>query len=138
MEQAQLQQIAQGYGIGGEQWTLVVQLRRGRLRTMVQVQEPDGHRWTAGLDGHPVTPGRRTTTFEGRSSSGALLYLLRVAPEVRAAVATLSDGTREDLQLHGDRDVLGARVAVLTHPRGTSVTALQLLDDQGAELPEVL
>ena len=42
--------------------------------------------------------------------------IVRVAPDVRAVVATLSDGTREDLRLHGDADLLGVRIAVLVYP----------------------
>jgi len=48
VEQGQLQQIADGYGIGGEQWTMAAQRRGDRLRTMVQVLHTDGQRWTGG------------------------------------------------------------------------------------------
>jgi hypothetical protein len=55
--------------------------------------------------------------------------------DVRAAVARLSDGSREDLRLHplpGRVD----RVAVLVHPRGLDVHRIDLYDSRGARFPD--
>jgi hypothetical protein len=130
--------LAQGFGVGGEQWTLTTQLDRNRVRTMVQVVEPDGRRWGAGFGGRPVPPDRRVATFVGRSGESSHLVIVRVAPEVRAVRATLSDGTVDDLTLHGDIDQLGARIAVLVYPAPLDLHRLTLLDGRGQELPDVL
>lgn len=133
-----LQALAEGFGAGGERWTLTAQPDRGRLRVMVQVIEPDGHRWISGSRGRPLPPDRRMATFVGRSGASAQLVIIRVAADVRAVVATLSDGTREDLRLHGDPALLGARLAVLVHPAELEVQRVALLDQQGNELPDTV
>ena len=130
--------LAEGFGVGGEHWTLTTQLDRNRVRTMVQVVEPDGRRWGAGFGGRPVPPERRVATFVGRSGESAHLVIVRVAPEVRAVRATLSDGTVDDLTLHGDVEQLGARIAVLVYPAPLDLHRLTLLDKDGQELPDVL
>ena len=66
---------------------------------------------------------------------GPHLMVLRVAVDVRATVATLSDGTSEDLRLHGDVNQLGVRVAVLIYSRELDLHRLVLLDHHGQELP---
>ena len=57
--------------------------------------------------------------------------IVRVAPEVRAVRATLSDGTVDDLTLHGDIEQLGARIAVLVYPAPLDLHRLTLLDGRG-------
>jgi hypothetical protein len=130
--------LASGFGSGGERWTLAAEVRRGRLRAMVEVVEPAGRRWVAGSSGPALPPGHRCATFVSRSGEGSHLVIVRVADDVRAVVATLTDGTREDLRLHGDPAVLGARLAVLVHPPGLALQRLAILGQDGAELPELL
>jgi hypothetical protein len=132
------QVMAEGFGTGGERWTLTTASSGSRRRTMVEVVEADGRRWGAGFGGAPLPPGRRLGTFAGRSGGGAHLIIVRVAADVRAVVATLSDGTREDLSLHGDPAEFGARVAVLVHPPELDLHRLVLLDENGVELPDTL
>jgi hypothetical protein len=128
--------LAHGLGTGGEQWTLTATLVRRRLQIMVEVVEPDGRRWVYGSGGHALGPGRRVATFVGRSGPSSHLVIVRVADDVRAVVATLSDGSREDLRLHGDATVLGVRVAVLVYPPQLDLHRLVLLDAMGRELPD--
>ncbi|MET0862861.1 MAG: hypothetical protein ABWZ98_00870 [Nakamurella sp.] len=130
--------LATGFGTGGEHWVLTAQPDRGRLRVMAQVTESDGRRWTSGSGGRPLPPGQRIATFVGRSGPSAHLVIVRVAPDVRAVVATLSDGTREDLRLHGDPDRLGVRIAVLVYPAQLDLHRLVLLDQSGKELPDAV
>ncbi|MEP6562353.1 MAG: hypothetical protein ABJD68_14910 [Nakamurella sp.] len=132
------QPLATGFGTGGELWVLTAQPDRGRLRVMVQVTERDGRRWTSGSGGRPLPPGQRIATFVGRSGPSAHLVIVRVAPDVRAVVATLSDGGREDLRLHGDCGVLGVRIAVLVYPAELDLHRLELLDQLGNELPDTI
>ena len=129
---------AAGDGCGGERWTLTARASRGRLRTMVEVIEPGGHRWIAGSGGPALPTGRRAAMFLGRSGESARLLIVRVAADVRAVVAVMSDGSREDLRLYGDPAALGARVAVLVHPGGLDMTSLRLIGADGSELPEEL
>ena len=84
----------------------------------------------------PWPPSRRVATFVGRSGPSSHLVIVRVADDVRAVVATLSDGTREDLALHGDAAILGVRVAVLVYPPDLDLHRLVLLDTLGQELPD--
>jgi hypothetical protein len=130
--------LATGFGTGGEQWVLTAQPDRGRLRVMVQVTECDGRRWVSGSGGRPLPPGQRIATFVGRSGPSAHLVIVRVAPDVRAVVATLSDGSREDLRLHGDAGLLGVRIAVLVYPAELDLHRLVLLDQTGSELPDAV
>jgi hypothetical protein len=132
------QTLASGFGTGGEQWLLTAQPDRGRLRVMVQVTELDGRRWTSGSGGRPLPPGQRIATFVGRSGASGHLVIVRVAPDVRAVVATLSDGSREDLRLHGDADRLGVRIAVLVYPAELDLHRLVMLDQAGQELPDII
>lgn len=129
--------LATGFGSGGERWTLTATPTRGRLRAMVEVVEPTGRRLVAGSSGPALPPGHRCATFVSRSGDGAHLVIVRVADDVRAVVATLSDGTREDLRLHGDSAVLGARLAVLVHPAELYLHRLAVLGANGEELPEL-
>ena len=130
--------LAEGVGTGGERWTLTTDGSGTRRRTIVQVVETDGRRWGAGFGGPPLPPGHRLATLVGQSGGGAHLVIVRVAADVRAAVATLSDGTREDLRLHGDPTEFGARVAVLVYPPELDLHRLVLLDESGRELPDAM
>ena len=105
---------------------------------MVQVVQTDGRRWAAGSGGTALRDGRRIDTFAGRSGASSHLVILRLAPDVRAVVATLSDGTREDLRLHGDVERLGVRVAVLVYPAQLDLHNLVLIGADGRELPDQL
>ena len=130
--------LAQGLGTGGERWTLTATPVRKRLQVMVEVVQPDGVRWVSGSGGPALPPGRRVATFVGRSGPSSHLVIVRVTADVRAVVATLSDGTREDLRLHGDADMLGARIAVLVFPPELELQRLVLMDADGVELAEEL
>lgn len=130
--------LAEGLGTGGERWTLTTDGTGRRRRTMVQVVETDGRRWGAGFGGPPLPPGRRLATFVGRSGAGAHLVIVRAAADVRAVVATLSDGSREDLSLHGDAAEFGARLAVLVYPAELDLHGLVLLDGNGRDLPDTI
>jgi len=130
--------VAEGLGTGGERWTLTTACSGRRRRTMAEVVEVDGRRWGAGFGGPPLPPGRRLAIFVGRSGAGAHLVIVRAAADVRAVVATLSDGTREDLSLHGDAEEFGARLAVLVYPAELDLHGLVLLDGDGLELPDTL
>jgi hypothetical protein len=130
--------LATGFGTGGEQWVLTAQPDRGRLRVMVRVTERNGNTWTSGSGGRPLPPGQRIATFVGRSGPSAHLVIVRVAPDLRAVVATLSDGSREDLRLHGDAGLLGVRIAVLVYPAELDLHRLEMLDQQGNELPDTI
>ncbi len=130
--------LASGFGSGGERWTLVATPGPGRLRAMVEVVEPTDRRWVAGSAGPALPSGQRCATFVGRSGEGAHLVIVRVADDVRAVVATMTDGSREDLRLHGDAGVLGARLAVLVYPAGLDLQRLAVLGADGEELPELL
>jgi hypothetical protein len=130
--------LAEGLGTGGERWTLTAIPHGRRLQTMVQVVQTDGRRWAAGSGGTALRDGRRIDTFAGRSGASSHLVILRLAPDVRAVVATLSDGTREDLRLHGDVERLGVRVAVLVYPAQLDLHNLVLIGADGRELPAQL
>jgi dUTPase len=129
---------ATGFGAGGERWTLTAHSAGGRLRAMVEVVEPDGRRWVAGSGGPPLPAGRRVATFAGRSGAGARVVIVRVAADVRGVVAILTDDTREDLSLHGDAAVLGARLAVLVHPADVALASMTLVGRDGSHLAETL
>ncbi len=125
-----------GIGSAGERWTMTVHASGGRLRAMVEVVEPSGFRWVAGSSAPALPPGRRVAVFAGRSGRSARLLIIRVAADVRAVVAVLSAGAREDLRLHGDPAVLGARLAVLVHPADLELASMTLIGTDGSELPE--
>lgn len=130
--------LATGLGAGGERWTLTTAGSGRRRRTMVQIIEPDGRRWGAGFGGEPLCAGIRLATFAGQSGQSSHLVIIRVAPDVRAVIATLSDGSREDLSLHGDVTLLGARLAVLVYPHELDLHRLVLRDASGKELGDLL
>lgn len=69
---------------------------------------------------------------------GPCHFLARVAADVCAVVVTVSDGTREDLVLHGDPEFWGARVAVLVHPRQLDIHRVDLIGSDGSPLPDRL
>jgi hypothetical protein len=130
--------LAVGFGSGGERWTLTAIAKGRRLQTMVEVIETDGRRWAAGSGGVALHEGRRVDSFAGRSGASSHLVILRLAPEVRAVVATLSDGTREDLRLHGEVERLGVQLAVLVYPAPLDLHTLVLIGADGTELPAEL
>jgi hypothetical protein len=130
--------LATGFGLGGESWVLAATPGHGRLRAMVEVMEPTGRRWIAGSGGPALPPGHRYAIFRGRSGESAHLVIVRVADDVRAVVASLTDGSREDLRLHGDASVLGARLAVLVYPAALDLRRLTVLGPDGGELRELL
>lgn len=129
--------IASGYSADGDIWHLDAALDRGtgELATGVTIELPDGSRpWGGGCAGPPVAPGRHITTCSGVSDFGPRTFIARVTAEVRALVVTLSDGTREDLQLHGDISEFGARIGVLVYPRHLDIHRLDLIDTNGEKL----
>ncbi len=119
----------------GARWTLTAEFAPRGLYTTAQVVDADGHRWGGGMGGLPLWPGSRVNSSVHLADRGPHLMVLRVAVDVRATVATLSDGTREDLRLHGDVNQLGVGVAVLIYPRELDLHRLVLLDHHGQELP---
>jgi hypothetical protein len=126
--------IASGYSVDGDIWQLDATVDRdtGHLATSVAIELPDGsHPWGGGCAGPPVPPGRHITTYSGAADVGPRTFIARVAAEVRALIVALSDGSREDLQLHGDISELGARVAVLVYPRHLDVHRLDVLGANG-------
>ncbi len=122
----------------GVRWTLTAEFARHGLYTMAQVVDADGHRWGGGMGGPPLWPGSRVNSSVHSADRGPHLMVLRVAADVRAIVAILSDGTRQDLRLWGDVNRLGARAAVLIYPRELDLHRLLLLDHRGQELPDTV
>ncbi len=101
----------------------------------VAIQLPDGSRpWGGGCGGPPVPPGRHITTYSGAADVGPRTFIVRVTAEVRALIVTLSDGTREDLQLHGDIGEFGARIGVLVYPRHLDIHRLDVIGANGEPL----
>lgn len=129
--------IARGCSTDGDLWELDTAAHDRELLTSVQVTTPDGQRlWATGCSGPAQQPGRRVSTAWGRNGIGPTTFIARVAADVTAVVVTLSDGTREDLTLHGDISTLGVRIAVLVHPRHLDVHRLDLIAADGTRLPE--
>jgi hypothetical protein len=129
--------IATGRTLEGDSWQLDVSTgsEPGELSTMVNVQLADGRSlWGGGCGGPAVYPGRRVSTYWGADDHGPRTLIARVTPDVRAVVVAMSDGTREDLILHGDVDALGARVAVLVYARGLDVHRVDLFGSSGEPL----
>ncbi|MHA3700546.1 hypothetical protein ACXR2U_00040 [Jatrophihabitans sp. YIM 134969] len=119
----------------GGRWELDVEGDADDLLTTVHVTRPDGHRpWSLGCGGPALHPGARLNLCAGSTDEGPSTVIARVADDVAAVVVMLSDGTREDLVLHGDPAALGARVAVLVHPASLDVHRIDLLDRDGREL----
>ena len=130
--------IASGYSVDGDMWRLDAAVDRdtGELTTMVVIELPDGSRpWGGGCGGPSVAPGRRVTTCNGAADFGPRTFIARITAEVRALIVTLSDGTREDLQLHGEFSELGARIGVLVYPRHLDIHRLDVIDTNGDPLP---
>jgi len=129
--------LATGTAADGTTWELEVSGDAGDLHTMVCQERPDGRRpWGGGCGGPAVQPGRRVTVSMGVADGALRTFIARVSVDVRAVVVTLSDGTREDLILHGDPTELGARVAVLLYDRELDVHRVDLLGHDGQALPE--
>ena len=126
--------IASGYSVDGDIWHLDAAVNRdtGDLATSVAIELPDGSRpWGRGCAGPPVPPGRHIDAYSGAADFGPRTFIARVAAEVRALIVTLSDGTREDLQLHGDISELGAPIAVLVFPRHLEIHRLDVIGANG-------
>ena len=122
--------IATGYSVNGDVWQLDAEVdpNTGELATIVTIELPDGSRpWGGGCAGPPVPPGRHISTSSGVSDFGPRTFIARVTADVRALVVTLSDGTREDLQLHGDISEFGARVGVLVYPRHLDIHRVDVI-----------
>ncbi len=130
--------LGQGVAMDGARWTLTAEFARHGLYTMAQVVDADGHRWGGGMGGPPLWPGSRVNSSVHSADRGPHLMVLRVAVDVRATVAILSDGTREDLRLWGDVNRLMVRAAVLIYPRELDLHRLVLLDHHGQELPDTV
>jgi hypothetical protein len=131
--------IASGYSVDGDVWHLDAAVNRdtGELATGVTIELPDGSRpWGGGCVGPPAPPGRHITTYSGASDFGPRTFIARVTAEVRAVVVTLSDGTREDVQLHGDISEFGARIGVLVYPRYLDIHRLDLVGASGEMLEQ--
>jgi hypothetical protein len=129
--------IASGYSIEGDAWWLDARFDRhsGELFTSVHIELPDGSRpWSGGCGGRPVPAGRNINTYVGGADFGPRTFIARVGANVRALIVTLSDGAREDLQLHGDIRELGARIAVLVFPRDLDIHRLDLIGTDGQKL----
>lgn len=128
--------LATGAGSEGCRWELEVSGDRRELLTMVKVTLADGRTpWGVGCAGPPVYPGSRVNVCTGSDGAGPRTFIARVTPDVRAVVVALSDGTREDLVLHGDGDRLGVRIGVLVYPRELDIHRVDLLDHAGSPLP---
>ena len=126
--------IASGYSVDGALWHLDAAIDRDskQLATGVTIELPDGsHPWGGGCGGPPVQPGRYITTYSGAADVGPRTFIARVTAEVRALIVTLSDGTREDLQLHGDISEFGARIGVLVYPRHLDIHRLDVIGANG-------
>jgi hypothetical protein len=129
--------IASGYSVDGDIWHLAAAVNRatGELTTDVAIELPDGSRpWGGGCGGPPVSPGRRVTTYSGVADFGPRTFVARVTADVRALIVTLSDGTREDLQLHGDIGEFGVRIGVLVYPRRLGIHRVDLIGTDGETL----
>ncbi len=130
---------AQGLSAQGDRWVLEVEGDAGELSTMLLVTTPEGQQEGGGVGGGPALyPGSRVNVYTGSTDSGPRRFIARVAADVRAVVITLSDGTREDLVLHGDPVIWGARVAVLVHPRQLDIHRVDLIGHDGAILSDRL
>ena len=130
--------IASGYSADGDIWHLDAATNRdtGELFTSVAIELPDGSRpWGGGCAGPPVPPGRHITTYSGAADFGPRTFIARVTADVRALIVRLSDGTREDLQLHGDIIEFGARIGVLVYPRHLDIHCLDVIGANGEILP---
>jgi hypothetical protein len=129
--------IASGYSVDGDIWQLDAAFNRetGDLATGVMIELPDGSRpWGGGCGGPPVSPGRHIANYSGVSDVGPRTFIARVTADVRALIVTLSDGTREDLQLHGDISEFGARIGVLVYPRHLDIHRVDLIGADGKTL----
>jgi hypothetical protein len=129
--------IASGCSADGDMWHLDVDVDRdtGELATGVTIELPDGSRpWGGGCAGPPVPPGRHISTYSGAADFGPRTFIARVTADVRALIVTLSDGTREDLQLHGDIAEFGARIGVLVYPRDLDIHRLDVIGANGESL----
>jgi hypothetical protein len=130
--------IASGYSVDGDLWHLDMTFDRDtrELFTGVRIELPDGSRpWGGGCAGPPVPPGRHITTCSGVSDTGPRTFIARVTADVRALIITLSDGTREDVRLHGHITDFGARVGVLVYPRHLDIHRLDVIGANRDLLP---
>ncbi|MBM9466256.1 hypothetical protein [Nakamurella leprariae] len=127
--------VAEGFSIEGDHWVLTVDGDARDLTTELSVTTAAGKRlWGLGSQG----PGRPTAGHleltSGSNDFGPTMLIVRASPLVRAIVVVLSDGTREDLTLHGDVTRLGGRLAVLVHPRRLDVHRIDAISADGSNL----
>jgi hypothetical protein len=131
-----VQVLAEGRTPGGEHWSLVTEAQSLGRYLGVEVTSPEGRNyWGTGcvVDGSP--PRNPSVLTVGGDDEGPVTLVLRLRPDVRAVVVTLSDGTREDLRvvaLPGRAD----RAAALVHPRALDVPRIDLYDAGGGRFPD--
>ena len=136
-KRVQMTVLASGTEADGTTWELDVSGDPHDLSTMVSQRRPGGRTpWGLGCAGPAVEPGRRVKVCVGVADDAVRTLIVRVTPDVHAVVVTLSDGTREDLVLHGDPTRLRARVAVLVYPPQLDVHRIDLFGYEGEVLPE--
>ena len=129
--------LVSGTEADGTTWELDVSGDARDLSTVVSQRRPDGTRpWGIGCGGPAVEPGRRVMVCVGAADEALRTFIARVAPDVRAVVVTLSDGSREDLVLHGDPERFGARVAVLVYRSDLDVHRVDLIGHDGHVPPD--
>lgn len=129
--------LASGTEADGTTWELDVAGDARDLSTMVLQKRPDSRRpWGIGCGGPAVEPGRRVKVCVGAADDGLRTFIARVTPDVRAVVVTLSEGSREDLVLHGDPVRLGVRIAVLVYRSDLDIHRVDLIGHDGHVLPD--
>lgn len=127
--------LAEGISADGDRWVLEIDGRADQLTTALRVTTVGGQRlWGLGSRG-PGRPssGHLQLTW-GSNDVGPSQLIIRASPTVSAIVVVLSDGTREDLILHGDASRLGGRVAALVYPRRLDVHRIDAFSADGSVL----
>lgn len=129
--------VASGRVPNGALWRLEIEGDALDLVTMARVTDLNGHRYGGGAGGPACYPDRRLNAAVGHDPDATTAYWIgRVTEDVSAVVVTMSDGTREDLNLYGDPGHHGARVAVLIYPRHLDIHRVDLFDRHGDLLPD--
>jgi hypothetical protein len=129
--------LATGRTTDADHWSLTTELHPPGRHVGVGVTTAGGHRcWGTGcvLEQHPQTDLVQLTT--GSDDAGPSTLIVSARADVRAVVVRLSDGTREDLQLHALPDRSDVRVAVLVYPRRLDVHRIDLYDAAGVRFPD--
>ena len=131
-------------GTGARRLTMGVTIPSSRvdgdasdLTTKLSVTTADGRQlWGLGSGG-PVRPSMgHLRVTSGRNDAGPASLIIRAGPQVSALVVLLSDGTREDLVLHGDVERLGCRIAALVYPRHLDVHRIDAIGADGTTLSD--